>query len=76
MTRVHSQYTAVETALEDYDRVLAEYRTYSTDWMNDAVDSESPNAALYAAVGPPAGFRPYRAGYAVTGDGHLRSDSG
>ena len=48
--QVHSQYTAVETALEDYDRVLAEYRTYSTDWMNDAVDSESPNAALYAAV--------------------------
>ena len=36
--------------MEDYDRVLAEYRTYSTDWMNDAVDSESPNAALYAAV--------------------------
>ena len=29
--QVHSQYTAVETALEDYDRVLAEYRTYSTD---------------------------------------------
>ena len=48
--QVHSQYTAVETALEDYDRVLAEYRTYSTDWMNDVVDSGSPNAALYAAV--------------------------
>lgn len=38
--QVHSQYTAVETALEDYDRVLAEYRTYSTDWMNDAVDRQ------------------------------------
>lgn len=47
---VHRQYTEVETALEDYDRVLSEYRTYSTDWMNSTEDSESENAALYAAV--------------------------
>lgn len=47
---VHSQYLDVEHQLEDYDRVLAEYRTYSTDWMNSSEDSESENADLYAAV--------------------------
>ncbi len=47
---VHSQYLDTERQLEDYDRVLAEYRTYSTDWMNSSEDSESENADLYAAV--------------------------
>lgn len=47
---VHRQYTEVETTLENYDKVLAEYRTYSTDWMNSSVDSKSKNLALYEAV--------------------------
>ena len=37
---VHKQLTDAETALEDYDRVLMEYRTYSMDWMT-ASEEES-----------------------------------
>lgn len=33
--RVHQQYEAVQAKLADYDAVLAEYRTYSRDWMTD-----------------------------------------
>ena len=47
---VHRQYMEVEATLENYDRVLAEYRTYSTDWMHVSVDSKSKNLALYEAV--------------------------
>ena len=31
---VHNQYQQAKTLLEDYDRVLMEYRTYSMDWMS------------------------------------------
>ena len=38
--QVHSQLTACQTELEDYDRVLMEYRSYSMDWMTNSDDSD------------------------------------
>lgn len=31
----HSQYTAMQTALSDYDEVELQYRTWSRNWMHD-----------------------------------------
>ncbi len=45
---VHEQYLAAKAALEDYESILNEYRTYSTDWMNTGLGGE--NDALFSAV--------------------------
>ena len=45
-TRVHQQYVDTETQLEDYDRILAEYRTYSMDWMTGSEDSKKNYVAV------------------------------
>ena len=39
--QVHQQYEAVQDKLEDYDAVLAQYRTYSRDWMTDSDGKDS-----------------------------------
>ena len=45
-TRVHQQYVDTEAQLEDYDRILAEYRTYSMDWMTGSEDSKKNYVAV------------------------------
>lgn len=40
--QVHRQLQACQTALEDYGRVLTEYRTYSMDWMTGSDQEGSP----------------------------------
>lgn len=45
---IHRQYIAAKENLKDYDSILNEYRTYSTDWMNTG--SGSANDALFSAV--------------------------
>lgn len=37
--KVHSDYVSVMEALENYDDVEAEYRTYSRKWLHDGEDS-------------------------------------
>ena len=39
-SQVHQQHQTMETALEKYDEVLAEYRTYSMDWLTGAEESD------------------------------------
>ncbi len=45
---IHKQYLAAKESLKDYDIILNEYRTYSTDWMNTGLGGE--NDALFSAV--------------------------
>lgn len=44
--QVHSQYTQTQEALQDYDRVLLEYRTYSMDWMSGTGDGSEDLTAI------------------------------
>ena len=39
--QVHQQYVTVQDALQDYDKVLTEYRAYSTDWMQSSSDDNA-----------------------------------
>ena len=39
--QVHQQYVTVQDALQDYDKVLTEYRAYSTDWMQSSSDDNT-----------------------------------
>lgn len=43
---VHRQYESAVTELLNYDRVLAEYRTYSRDWMTGAKEGEGSCVAV------------------------------
>lgn len=42
----HSQYTEMQTALADYDRVELQYRTWSRAWMHD---ENSPSTSPWTA---------------------------
>ena len=39
--QVHQQYVTVQDSLQDYDKVLTEYRAYSTDWMQSSSDDNT-----------------------------------
>ena len=39
--QVHSQNAEVQAELADYDKVVAEYRTYSMDWMAGTAEEDT-----------------------------------